>query len=199
MSQQQIFMPRPDPVPRLLSAAALLVAVIALVFSMSGMSLGGQGKGKPNATHPAETAPTTKAMTAKFVTLNKKGKIPAKYIPTVALAKNSQMLSGATKGKLTPACPVSGGIDLGSWCLEGSTFKLPQSELGQNNYVWAAQKCVDEGGWLPSAAQLIGAAPEVALKSVIGDDPGTSGASEFPEAAAGIKDEREMTGDLFTT
>lgn len=74
-----------------------------------------------------------------------------------------------------------------------------QAELGQNTYVWAAQKCVKEGGWLPSAAQLIGAAPEVALKSVIGDDPGTSGASEFPEAAAGIKDEREMTGDLFTT
>jgi hypothetical protein len=182
--------PRPDSVPRLLSAAALLVAVVALVFSMSGLAAS-QGKGKPKQKATAKTA--------KVVTLNKKGKIPAKYIPTVAMAKNSQKLSGATKGKLTLACPVSGGIDLGSWCLEGSTFKVPQSEVGQNNYVYAAQKCVKEGGWLPSAAQLIGAAPEVALKSTLNDDPGTSGASEFPEAAAGIKDEREMTGDLFTT
>jgi hypothetical protein len=94
---------------------------------------------------------------------------------------------------------VSGAIDLGSWCLEGSTFKVPASEVGQNNYFYATQKCVKEGGWLPSAAQLIGAAPEAALKSTINDDPGTSGASEFPEAANGIKDEREMTSDLFTT
>lgn len=182
--------PRPDPVPRLLSAAALLVAIVALVFSMSGLSAG-EGKGKPQST--PKTA-------AKVVTLNKNGKIPAKYLPAVVPgAKNAQKLSGASKAKLTTGCPVSGGIDLGSWCLEGSTFKVPQSEVGLNNYVWAAQKCVKEGGWLPSAAQLVGAAPLVALKSTIDDDPGTSGASEFPEASAGIKDEREMTGDLFTT
>lgn len=193
MSQQSTLVPlapRPDPVPRLLSAAALLVAVVALVFSMSGLAAS-QGKGKPQ--------DRAKAKAAKVVTLDKKGKIPAKYIPTVALAKNSQKLSGTTKGKLTASCPVSNAIDLGSWCLESSTFKIPQSEVGQNNYVYAAQKCVKEGGWLPSAAQLIGAAPEAALKSTINDDPGTSGASEFPEAATGIKDEREMTGDLFTT
>jgi len=186
MSQHQNLMPRPDPVPRLLSAAAFLVAVAALVFSMSGLSAG-QGNGAP------------KAQTAKVVTLNKKGKIPAKYIPTVTAAKNAQKLSGATKGKLTSACPVSGGIDLGSWCLEGSTFKVPQNEVGQNNFVWAAQKCVAEGGWLPTAAQLIGAAPKIALKSTADDDPGTSGASETPEASVGIKDEREMSSDLFTT
>ncbi len=190
MNQHQTLMPRPDPVPRLLSAAALLVAVVALVFSMSGLSAG-QGNKK--------TSGHANAKVAKAVTLNKKGKIPAKYIPTVAMAENSQKLSGATKSKLTVGCPVSGGIDLGSWCLEGSTFKVPQSEAGQNNYVYAARKCVAEGGWLPSAAQLIGAAPVAALKSTINDDPGTSGASEFPEAANGIKDEREMTGDLFTT
>jgi hypothetical protein len=193
MSQHQTpvpFAPRPDPVPRLLSAAALLIAVVALVFSMSGLAAS-QGKSKPKG--------GAKTKSAKVVTLSKKGKIPAKYIPTVTLAKNSQKLSGATKGKLTASCPVSNSVDLGSWCLESTTFKIPQSEVGQNNYVYAAQKCVKEGGWLPSAAQLIGAAPEAALKSTINDDPGTSGASEFPEAAAGIKDEREMTGDLFTT
>lgn len=192
MSQESTLVPlapRPDPVPRLLSAAALLVAIVALIFSMSGLSAG-QGKGK----HPAKTTASS-----SVVHLDKKGKIPAKYIPTVAMAKNSQKLSGASKGKLTAACPVSGGIDFGSWCLEGNTFKVPQSEVGQNDYVYAAQKCVKEGGWLPTAAQLIGAAPEAALKSTIDDNPGTSGTSEFPEAANGIKDEREMTADLFTT
>jgi hypothetical protein len=180
---------RPDPVPRVLSAAALLVAVCALVFSMSGLSAG-----------QAKTQPAKTAAPARVVTLNKNGKIPAKYLPTVVpTAKNAQKLSGASKGKLTTACPVSNAVDLGSWCLESTTFKIPQSDVGQNNYVYAAQKCVAEGGWLPSAAQLIGAAPVAALKSTLDDDPGTSGASEFPEAASGIKDEREMTGDLFTT
>ncbi len=102
-------------------------------------------------------------------------------------------------GKVTANCPISGAIDLGSWCLESSTFKVPTSETGQNDYFYATQKCVKEGGWLPTAAQLIGAAPVVALKSTLDDDPGTSGASEFPEAANGIKDEREMSSDLFTT
>jgi hypothetical protein len=191
MSQQATFFqpaPKPDPVPRLLSAAALLVAVVALIFSMSGLSAG-----KERGKHPG------KKSVAGVVRLNKKGKIPAKLIPTVAMSKNSQKLAGSSKGKLTAACPVSDAIDLGSWCLEGSTYKVPQSEVGQNDYLYAAQKCVKEGGWLPTAAQLIGAAPEAALKSTINDDPGTSGASEFPEASAGIKDEREMTGDLFTT
>ncbi len=180
--------PRPDPVPRLLSGAALLVAIAALIFSMSGLSAG-QGKGA----HPS------KKQVAGVVHLNSKGKIPARLIPTVAAAKSSQTLAGASRGKLTVSCPVSDGIDLGSWCLEGSTFKVPQSEVGENDYVYAAQKCVKEGGWLPSAAQLIGAAPEAALKSTINDDPGTSGVSETPEASGGIKDEREMTSDLFTT
>jgi hypothetical protein len=201
MSQHQNLMPRPDPVPRLLSAAALLVAVTALVFSMSGLSAG-QGKEKTKPVDPGKgkTAATTpKTKTAKVVTLNSKGKIPAKYLPTVPAAKNAQKLSGSAKSVFTASCPISGAIDLGSWCLEGSTFKVPPNEAGQNDYVYAAQKCVKEGGWLPSAAQLIGAAPEAALKSTADDDPGTSGASEFPEAALGIKDEREMTSDLFTT
>jgi hypothetical protein len=202
MSQHQNLMPRPDPVPRLLSAAALLVAVAALVFSMSGLSAGQDNGNKPKATHPAKTKTaktTANKKTPKVVTLNSKGKIPAKYLPVVPTAKNAQKLTGSPKSVFTASCPISGAIDLGTWCLEGSTFKVPPNEAGQNNYVYAAQKCVKEGGWLPSAAQLIGAAPEAALKSTSDDDPGTSGASEFPEAAQGIKDEREMTGDLFTT
>jgi hypothetical protein len=155
---------RPDPVPRVLSAAALAVAIVALIFSMNGMAPAAKTEAKKG-----------QAQQKQMAALNKK------------------------VSKLASACPISGAIDLGSWCLEGSTFKVPTAEAGQNDYFYAAQKCVKEGGWLPTAAQLIGAAPVAALKSTIDDDPGTSGASEFPEASAGIKDEREMTSDLFTT
>src|ERR1700749_2806007 len=176
MSRKQIFVSssqRPDPVPRILSAAALLVAIVALVSSMGGLATAGK-----------TTASAQQKRTAH------KEKVAGKK-QEAALDKRFS--------KVTASCPISGAIDLGSWCLESSTFKVPTSETGQNDYFYAAQKCVKEGGWLPTAAQLIGAAPVAALKSTLDDDPGTSGASEFPEASLGIKDEREMSSDLFTT
>jgi hypothetical protein len=175
MSKKQIFVSsssRRDPVPRLLSGAALAVSIIALVSSLGGL---------------APAAKTTAAQQKR-----------AAHQRQVTAKKQNAALNKRINN-LAAACPVSGAIDFGSWCLEGSTFKVPTSETGQNDYFYAAQKCVKEGGWLPTAAQLIGAAPEAALKSTLDDDPGTSEASEFPEAANGIKDEREMTSDLFTT
>lgn len=183
MSKKQIFVTsskRHDPIPRLLSAAALMVSIVALVSSLGGLA---------PAAKTSTTAQQKRAAHKKRVAGKKQ---------MVALNKRFSALSKRFS-KVTAACPISGAIDLGSWCLEGSTFKVPPNEAGQNDYFYATQKCVKEGGWLPTAAQLIGAAPEVALKSTIDDDPGTSGASEFPEAANGIKDEREMSSDLFTT
>jgi hypothetical protein len=183
---------RPDPVPRLLSAAALLVACAALVFSMGGLAV---SKGKP----PVVSG---KPRPYGLLRLDKHGKFPVAAIPVVAKAKkaqSAQKLGGATRQKLVAACPISNAINLGTWCLESTTFRVPPGEAGKNDYFYATQKCVSEGGWLPTAGQLIGAAPKAALKSTIDDDPGSSGTSEFPEAAAGIKDEREMTSDLFTT
>jgi hypothetical protein len=179
MSKKQIFVSsnaRRDPVPRILSAAALAVSIVALVSSMGGLA-------------PAAKTPAGHRQTAAKQAAEKKK----------AAAKKQAATLNKRFNKVTARCPISAAIDLGSWCLESSTFKVPTAEAGQNDYFYAAQKCVKEGGWLPTAAQLIGAAPEVALKSTIDDDPGTSGASEFPEAANGIKDEREMTSDLFTT
>ncbi len=171
---------RPDRVTRLLAAAAFLISMIGLVFAMTGMA----------ASHSKSHG---------VVRLNAKGKVPLAVLPTVPSAKNSKALGGASRQKLSAACPISGAIDMGTWCLEGSTYKIPTADIGKNNYIYATQKCVEEGGWLPTAAQLIGAAPKVALKSTLDDDPGTSATTEFPEARNGIKDEREMTADLFTT
>jgi hypothetical protein len=199
MSRKQIFISssnRRDPVPRLLSAAALAVSIVALVISMGGLApaAGSSAKGDRGA---AKSAPSKKQK-AEEKKAAKKKKLAAQKKQAAATQKENASIEKRFN-KVTAACPISAAIDLGSWCLESSTFKVPTAEAGQNNYIYAAQKCVQEGGWLPTAAQLIGAAPEAALKSTVDDDPGTSANSEFPEAKNGIKDEREMTSDLFTT
>jgi hypothetical protein len=189
MPQKQIFTSsrsRRDPVPRVLSAAALLVSIVALVSSMGGLA--------PAAKSPTESKPTATRQKEK----QQKAKQKKEAAKQRAAAKKEAASINKRFGEVTAACPISGAIDLGSWCLEGSTFKVPTAEAGQNTFFYAAQKCVQEGGWLPTAAQLIGAAPVAPLKSTTDDDAGTSGASEFPEASVGIKDEREMTSDLFT-
>lgn len=173
-------MPARDPYPRLFSAAALLVALIALVFSMGGLA-------------PAKKGGAAK----KVVYLGKNGKIPAKYLP--ATADNAKKLGGATRDKLSAACPIPNAIDLGTWCLESGPYPIPPKDTGKNDYLYATQACVKAGGWLPSAAQLIGAAPRAKLQSTIDDSILTSGAEEFPDAKNGIKDKREMSGDLTTT
>jgi hypothetical protein len=101
--------------------------------------------------------------------------------------------------KLKVQCPISNAVNFGTWCLESTPHAIPPQDVGKNDYFYAAQACAKEGGWLPSAAQLIGAAPKAPLQSTIDDDPGTSGAEETPNANRGILDKREMSGDLFTT
>jgi hypothetical protein len=139
--------------------AALLVALLALVFSMGGEA-------------PAKREAARHSHQAKDF--------------------------GKKLAKLKTQCPISNAVDFGSWCLESSPHSIPAEDVGKNNYFYAAQTCAREGGWLPSAAQLIGAAPKAPLQSTIDDNPGSSGAEEFPEPSRGIVDKREMSGDLFT-
>lgn len=148
---------RRDP----LALAALLVALLALVFSVSGLASAGK--------------PTSGKLDRQVAQLSRK----------ILKLKNK--------------CPVTNAIDFGTWCLESTPFRVPTADAGGADYFYATQTCAKEGGWLPTAAQLIGAARKAPLQSTIDDDPGTSGAEEFPEAARGIKDKREMSSDLFTT
>ncbi len=149
---------RPDPVPRILSSAAVLIALTSLVFSMSGLAPAKQ-KGKHHHKHH-------KALNLKDLRVN---------------------------------CPIPDAVDLGTWCMQAGFYPVPPEDTGKNSYAYAAQKCVEEGGWLPSAAQLIGAAPRVKLASTIDDSILTSGIDQFPDPKNGIKDTREMSGDLTTT
>lgn len=150
---------RRDP----LAVVAVVIALIALVFSMVGGAQalnGGAG---------------SKAVGKKIANLN------------------------ARLTKLKLSCPIPDAVDLGTWCLESGLHPVPPKDIGKNNYVYAAKTCVKDGGWLPSAAQLIGAAARAKLQSTIDDNPTTSGRDEFQSAKNGIKDKREMAGDLFTT
>jgi hypothetical protein len=124
------------------------------------------------------------------------GEAPAKPDAT---AHRKAHGSGAQLAKLKVGCPISNAVRFGSWCLESTPHAIPASDVGKNDYFYAAQTCAREGGWLPSAAQLIGAAPKAPLQSTIDDNPGTSGAEELPDPSRGILDKREMSGDLFTT
>jgi hypothetical protein len=130
------------------------------------------------------------ALVSSFV-----GAAPAERAHTAGAAKGLAKRLATLKVR----CPITNAIKFGTWCLESSPHTIPPEDVGTNDYFYAAQTCAREGGWLPSAAQLIGAAPKAALQSTIDDDPATSGTEEFPEAVRGIKDKREMTGDLFTT
>lgn len=174
----------PDRVPRLFSGAALLVSLVALVFSMGGIAPAKReahaGKG------------------SVVVRLDGHGKIPARYLPIVSLAKAAKKLSGATRKDLTVNCPIPDAVDLGTWCLQAGLYAVPPKDSGKNNFAYAAQKCVNEGGWLPTAAQLIGAAPKVKLASKIDDSKLTAAVEEFQDPKNGIKDTREMSSDLTT-
>jgi hypothetical protein len=128
-----------------------------------------------------------------LLTLGKNRQFAAAAIPTV---KNAQKLSGKSLAAVEPSCPPS-TVDIGTWCLDTSPYPLTNAQAGQNNYFFASQACVKQGGYLPTAAQLIGAANRVKLESTIHDNPDTATINQDP--TVGLKDQREMSATLVTT
>jgi hypothetical protein len=142
---------RPRP---LISWAALAVAVVALVGSLS------VGAG------------ATKQLATKASGLSKKLK------------------------KLEDRCAPT-TVQLGTVCMMTSPYALDNDEVGRNDYFFATQKCAQLGGFLPTAAQLIGAAPRVKLAGRVDDNEVTASIDIDPND--GLKDRREMSADLTTT
>jgi hypothetical protein len=175
-------MRRPSP--------ALVIALVALVFSTTGLADAARNAVVAAiAGHPV----TTKPHAGAILVLGKNAKFPARAIPTVA---NSNRVGGLTANELSGTCPPA-TVDLGTWCLDTAPYPLTNADLGKNNYVWASKACEGEGGWLPTAAQLIGAANRVKLESTIRDSPLTATINLDP--SRGLKDEREMSSTLVTT
>jgi len=170
-----------------LSVAAFVTSVLALTLAMTGVG---------DAARKAALNVVSKPKPNAVLRLDKKGKFPAKAIPTVARAKSADALSDDAAAALTASCaPTS--VDLGTWCLMASPYPLTNDEIGKNGYAFATQKCVSLGGYLPTAAQLMGAAAQVKLNSTIDDSQLTASIDLDP--TDGLKDRREMSSTLITT
>jgi hypothetical protein len=169
---------------------AMVVAVIALVLSSTGLA--------DAARHAVIAAIDGHPISSKphpggILVLGKNRKFPASAIPTVTNAKE---LGGKTATDLEGTCPPD-TVSLGSWCMETAPYSLTNADVGKNNFIWASKKCEEEGGWLPSASELLGAAARVRLESTIHDSLLTATVDEDP--TRGLKDEREMSSTLVTT
>jgi hypothetical protein len=179
---------------RRLPSPALIIALIALVFSTTGLADAARHAVISAIDgHPVSSTPHA----GGILVLGHNRKFPASAIPTVANAKE---VGGKTAAELEGTCPpdtISVGGGAGSWCIESTVYPLTNAEVGKNNYMWASQKCEEVGGWLPSASELIGAAPKIKLESVIHDSQLTATIDLDP--SRGLKDEREMSSTLVTT
>jgi hypothetical protein len=169
---------------------ALVIALIALVFSMT--PLADAARHAVNAVIAGHQV-TSKPKPGALLTLGSNGKFPASAIPTV---KNASRVQGKTAEQLAGSCPPA-TVDLQTWCLDTAPYPLSKADVGKNNFIWASKACEAEGGWLPSASELVGAADRVKLESTIHDSQLTATVDLDP--TRGLKDEREMSSTLVTT
>jgi hypothetical protein len=181
---------RPPRMRRRMPSPAMAVALVALVLSTTGAA--------DAARHAVVAAIDGHPISAKphaggLLLLGRNRKFPASAIPTVA---NATRVGGKTVQQLAGECPPD-TVDIGTWCLDSAPYPLTKADVGKNNFMWASKACEAEGGWLPSASQLVGAAASVKLESVIGDSPLTATVDLDP--TRGLKDEREMSSSLVTT
>jgi hypothetical protein len=166
--------------------AALVLAMLSVVLSMTGLA---------DAARQALFGATLKPHAYGLLLLGRNGKFTPAAIPTVANAKH---LGGKSLAALTPTCPHA-TVDFGTYCVAVGLYQVPSNDAGLNNYFYATNACAHEGGYLPSAGQLIGAANRVPLASVLTDNPVTSTIQQPDTATNGLHDMREMTSTLVTT
>jgi hypothetical protein len=175
---------------RRLPSPAMIVALVALVLSTTGLAdAARRAVVSAFEGHPVSTKPYAGGV----LLLGRNRKFPASAIPTV---KDASRVGGRTAQELAGTCPPN-TVDLGTWCLDSAPFPLTNAEAGKNNFIWASKACEAEGGWLPSASELLGAAARVKLESTIHDSPLTATINQDP--SRGLKDEREMSSTLVTT
>jgi hypothetical protein len=177
-----------------LPSPAMVVALVALVLSTTGLADAARhAVTAAIAGHPVSATPHA----GGILVLGKNKKFPAAAIPTV---KDASEIGGKTAAQLEGTCPpdsVSVGGGSGSWCIETTVYPLTNADVGKNNFMFASKTCEEAGGWLPSAAELIGAAASIKLESVIRDSQLTATINLDP--SRGLKDEREMSSTLVTT
>jgi hypothetical protein len=185
--------------PRAAGGAAA-IAIVSVALSGTGIaSAAGHAARDLIDGHPVSAKPRPDGI----LVLGKDRKLPASAIPTVhkarfaSTAASAQALAGKPLSAVTGSCP-SATADIGTWCLMVNPYPIATAQQGQNNYFWASKACVDIGGYLPDAAQLIGAAAKVKLESTINDNPATA-TVQGSDGNGPELDQREMSATLVTT
>lgn len=187
-------------------AAGVSIALLAVILSGTGVaSAAGRAVAGLIDGHPVSAKPRANGI----LVLGHDRRFPASAIPTVGAATyaktagvaksatSAKDLSGESLTQVTSSCP-GGTANIGTWCLMINPYPIATAQEGQNNYFWASQACVDIGGFLPDAAQLIGAAAKVKLESTIDDNPATA-TVEGSDGNGPELDQREMSATLITT
>jgi hypothetical protein len=167
--------------------AALVISVVALGSSLTGVA---------DAARQAIANVVKSPRPGAVLRLDQKGKFPAKAIPKVSQARTADKLGTLSPDDVKLACSAD-TVDLGTWCIDSRPYPMPTTDLGKNDFFYATQACVAAGGFLPSAAQLIGAAPRIKLNSYLSDSQLTASVDVDP--ADGLSDKREMSSTLITT
>lgn len=176
------------------AGGATAVAAVSIALSGTGIaSAAGHVALKLIDGHPLSTKPKPNGI----LVLGRDRKLPAAAIPTVTSARDAKTLGGKSLSAVTAGCPA-GTADIGTWCLMINPYPIATAQQGQNNYFWASQACVAIGGYLPDAAQLIGAAAKVKLESTIDDNPSTA-TVQGSDGNGPELDQREMSATLITT
>jgi hypothetical protein len=166
---------------------ALVLSFSALLLSVTGVADGAKARLVDVVSKPKPRA---------VLRLDAKGRFPSRAIPKVASARSADQLGELTPEAVQARCNAE-SVDLGTWCLMAVPFAVPNEDIGKNSWFYATQTCVELGGYLPTAAQLVGAAKEVKLAGTIDDDRLTASIDEDP--SDGRRDRREMSATLITT
>jgi hypothetical protein len=130
--------PTADPLTRLLAGAALAISLIALFVSLGSSSTAAPPlKAKKTVKLPKNASLTPRPYGIQRLTKAKK--FPSKVIPKVAAARTADTLSGAKRADLVLNCPGD-TADLGTWCLQTSTYTVPNDQIGKNDFAYAARR-----------------------------------------------------------
>lgn len=167
-------MPRSSRTAPVLGGLALVVASAAVVFSATGVSIG-NGSLRATATPQPD----------RVLRLDRSKRFSPDAIPTVARARTTARLGRMTEGRARSRCSAS-TVNLGTWCLD-------KSARGTATYAAAGRQCEAVGGYLPTAAELIGAARRVRLSGRLDDHP------SMAQIDPAGRDRRELSADLLTT
>jgi hypothetical protein len=158
--------------PRAIAA----VAWSALVLALGAFVLSGAGEVLAKRSLPG---PSLKPRKFGILRLNAKKKFPPGVLP----------------GKVFDQCSPE-TVKIGTVCMMTSPYPLERDEIGKSDYFFATRKCASLGGYLPTAAQLIGAASRVKLAGRVDENEVT--ASTDVDPTDGLKDKREMSASLTT-